>query len=186
MKCGSKNCSPVPDLVLWKLMSPRDSRPSILNFAHWSWKNWQQDISLKHGRIPRPSPARWPRSLTSPSASNAPGHSRQGCVHIYIYIYIYMYVYVYVYVYMYLHMSLSIYAICCPQVGLRTAKPSRRNGPGVAGHREGAVGTLMVYMRNLLGWLETRLAQMTWISLKMAYTLFIVQGNSSYLKVILR
>ena len=42
----------------------------------------------------------------------------------------------------------------------------------------------ILYMRSLLGWLETRLAQITRNYLKLALSLFIVKGNLSYLKLI--
>ena len=39
-------------------------------------------------------------------------------------------------------------------------------------------------MRNLLGWLETRLAQITFDDLKIASRVSIAQGSLSYVKVV--
>ena len=62
---------------------------------------------------------------------------------------IYIYVYIYIYIYIYIRVFRAAAGVRTPSMGVRAA----------AVFREEAMAQELIRMRNLLGWLETRLAQ---------------------------
>ena len=86
------------------------------------------------------------------------------CVCVYVCMYVCMYIYIYIYVYMYICIYTPMYA---PRPPPGSARPRPRRRPRRSSARPpaecgfGPCRVVYTSTRSLLGWLETRLAQIT-------------------------